>query len=236
MFKVLVLGATGFIGGHIAKKAQEVGWHVYGLRRDKTSFGHLQNRDIKWIDGNLEDYPSLVAAMAGMDYVFHAAGYYPTNQDPKETPRHIELAGNQIKSVIKASREARIKRLIYTSSLTTIGMPPKGENRLADERDTYPTGLMPDNGYYEAKSVMEGFALEAASVGYDIVILNPTTVFGPGDVHVSTGQVLITIAQGKAKAVPPGIINIIDAVHRWPIDQGEYSKEKDQCEYSFHKQ
>ena len=210
MFKVLVLGATGFIGGHIAKKAQDVGWHVYGLRRDSTSVGHLQDRDIKWIEGNLDDYPSLVAAMTGMDYVFHAAGYYPTNQDPSKTPQHVELAGNQMKAVIRASREARIKRLIYTSSLTTIGTPPKTEDRLADERDFYSTGSLPDNGYYEAKSVMEGFALEAASVGYDIVILNPTTVFGPGDVHISTGQVLVTIAQGKAKAAPSGVINIVD--------------------------
>ena len=210
MFKVLVLGATGFIGGHIAIKAQDVGWQVYGLRRDNTSVGHLQDRDINWIEGDLDDYQSLVTAMTGMDYVFHAAGYYPKDQDPTHTNQHIEIAGNQIKDLIRASRKARIKRMIYTSSLTTIGLPPKGENRLADETDFYTTGSLPDNGYYETKSVMEGYALEAASVGYDIVILNPTTVFGPGDVHVSTGQVLILIAQGKAKLIPPGTINIVD--------------------------
>jgi dihydroflavonol-4-reductase len=210
MYKVLVLGATGFIGGHIAKKAQDVGWHIYGLRRDSSAVGHLSNQNIHWIEGDLDDYPSLKAAMSGMDYVFHAAGYYPADQDPRRAVQHKNAAAEQMKNVIKAIREARVKRMIYTSSLTTIGQPPQDSQRLADERDFYQTGTFPDNGYYESKSVMEDMALEASGVGYDIVILNPTTVFGPGDIHISTGRILVLIASGKAKAVPPGKVNIID--------------------------
>jgi dihydroflavonol-4-reductase len=210
MYNVLVLGATGFIGGHIAKKAQEVGWQVSGFRRNKESVGHLQNRKIQWIEGSLEDYPSLRAAMTGMDYVFHAAGYFPLDQDPQKTEQHIQNAANQIRNVIKACRETRIKRLIYTSSLTTIGQPPGGEDRLADERDVYQQGTLPDNGYYESKIVMEHITLEAASVGYDIVVLNPTTVFGPGDIHLRTGRILVMITEGKVNVVPPGLINIVD--------------------------
>jgi len=210
MFKVLVLGATGFIGGHIVKKVQDVGWQVYGFRRNSSTVGHLSNRSIQWIEGDLDDYQSLKAAMTGMDYVFHAAGYYPHNQDPKLVPQHRNTAAEQMKNVVRAVRETGIKRLIYTSSLTTIGQPSIDEGRLADERDFYQAGFLPDNGYYESKSVMENIALEAASVGYDIVILNPTIVFGPGDVHISTGEILVTIAKGKAWAVPPGMINIID--------------------------
>jgi dihydroflavonol-4-reductase len=210
MYQVLVLGATGFIGGHIAKKALDVGWKVHGLRRDSTSTGNLQGLNITWVEGNLDDYSSLVNSMTGMDFVFHAAGFYPTDYDPENIPQQITYASDQMKAVIKATREARVKRLIYTSSLTTIGLPPENENRLADERDFYLAGSLPNNGYYEAKSAMENIALEAARVGYDIVILNPTTVFGPGDVHISTGELLLMIARGKARAVPPGMINIID--------------------------
>jgi len=210
MYQVLVLGATGFIGGHIAKKAQDVGWQVIGLRRDSTSIGNLQGKDIAWVEGNLDDYSSLVNSMIGIDFVFHAAGFYPTDYDPKNIPQQIAYASNQMKAVVKATREAGVKRLIYTSSLTTIGLPPENENRLADERDFYLAESLPDNGYYEIKSAMENIALESAKVGYDIVILNPTTVFGPGDVHISTGEILLMIARGKAKAVPPGMINIID--------------------------
>ena len=210
MYNILVLGATGFIGGHIAIRAQEIGWKVHGLRRNPSSSGHLQNLDIEWIEGNLDDYDSLKEAMSGMDFVFHAAGYYPSNQDPRNTSKHIDTAAAQMKNVFRAYRESRVKRIVYTSSITTIGHPPQDENRLADEGDFYKMGSLPDNGYYESKSVMENLALDAAAVGYDIVILNPSTVFGPGDVHISTGQILVIIAQGKAWAVPPGVINIID--------------------------
>ena len=82
MYKVLVLGATGFIGGHIALKALEVGWKVYGLRRNPESVGQLQNHPVSWIDGDLNDYSSLVEAMRGMDFVFHAGASYPREGDP----------------------------------------------------------------------------------------------------------------------------------------------------------
>jgi len=210
MYNILVLGATGFIGGHIAKKAQVVGWKVHGFRRDSESVGHLQNLDIKWFDGSLEDYPSLLKAMTGMDYVFHAAASYPGICDPALVQERVQAATEQMKKVIRATREARVKRLIYTSSLTTIGSPPITENRLADERDLYIPGTMPDNAYHEMKIAMENLALEASGVGYDIVILNPTLVLGPGDVHISTGEILLMFARGKAKAIPPGVLNVID--------------------------
>ncbi len=210
MVKVLVLGATGFIGGHIALKALDEGWDVYGFRRDPQSTGQLTESQIKWRSGALEDYPSLVNAMTGMDYVFHAAASYAGDGDPSMVQSHIDRGTQQIKNVIRAVREARIKRLVYTSSFSTIGSPPAGEDRLADERDFYQRGSLPDNGYYEIKAAMEELVLQAADVGYSIVILNPALVLGPGDVHLATGQIMLAIASGKAWAVPPGIVNIID--------------------------
>jgi dihydroflavonol-4-reductase len=212
MYKVLVLGATGLIGGHIAKKAQDIGWQVHGFRRNKNSTGHLQEQDIQWFLGRLEDYDSLLAAMRGMDMVFHAAGFTPPDQNPASVPLHVKNAEDQMQRVIQAAREAQIKRLIYTSSLTTIGPPPSGSDRLADERDHYQLGSMPGNGYYECKSIMEKIALEAESRnGLDVVVLNPTLVLGPGDTHLSTGEILLMVAKGRVKAVPSGTLNIIDA-------------------------
>ena len=210
MYNVLVLGATGFIGGHIAQKALEVGWKVSGLRRDPAATGQLKNHPINWIDGNLNDYSSLVKAMSGMDFVFHAGASYPADGKPGKIGEYVEFASQQMKNVIKATREAKIRRLVYTSSLTTIGKPGPGENRLADERDFYQFGTLPDNAYYEVKSAMENLALEAAGVGYDIVILNPTLVLGPGDIRLSSSEILLMIARGQARAIPPGVVNIID--------------------------
>lgn len=210
MTKVLVLGATGFIGGQIALKAQEQGWDVYGFRRDPRSTGNLEEDRINWRNGDLNDYPSLIDAMTGMDLVFHAAASYAKGGNPSTVKQQVEAASREMKNVIRAVREGGVKRLIYTSSQTTIGSPPPGEDRLADERDFYQPGSLPKNSYYEVKSAMEGLALEAARVGYNIVILNPTLVLGPGDVHLATGEIMLAIARGRAWLVPPGTINIID--------------------------
>ncbi len=210
MNKILVLGATGFIGGHIALKAEEMGYEVHGFRRNPQSQGLLEDHPIHWHNGNLEDYPSLLDAMAGMDTVFHAAASYPLDGNPDRVKDHVQAGINQMKNVIRGICEAQVNRLVYTSSLTTIGLPPQGEQRLADERDFYQQGSLPKNGYYETKIAMEKLALEAAGADCDIVILNPALVLGPGDVHLSTGEIVVAIAKGFGVAVPAGIINIVD--------------------------
>ncbi len=210
MCKSLVLGATGFIGGHIARKAHQAGWEVHGFRRDPQAEGIVADLGIHWHNGTLEDYPSLLEAMTGMDYVFHAAASYPGNGNPKLVPDHVMNGMAQMANVIRAVQESKVQRLIYTSSLTTIGLPPVDEDRLADERDIYQQGSHPKNGYYEMKIAMEKQALGAVDQGCDIVIVNPALVLGPGDVHLSTGEIVVMIAQGKAIGAPSGMMNIID--------------------------
>ena len=211
MTEVLVLGATGFLGGHIARAALRKGWTVHGFRRDPQATGHLQHHPIRWREGDLADPASLLSAMAGMDVVFHAAGFYPPDNDPGRTPEYVDRACQEMNHVLQAAGQSGISRLIYPSSLTTIGLPPADEDRPADERDVYQPGTLPVNGYYESKIAMEALALQAHEQGLEVVILNPTLIFGPGDVHLSTGEILLAVAEGKAAAVPPGWINIIDA-------------------------
>lgn len=206
----LVLGATGFIGGHIARLALEEGYHVRGLRRSPGSTGHLGNADIEWFDGDLADYESLLKAMQNVDVVFHAAAYYPRHTKPGEVASKVAFAVEEIKRVIQAAKKANVKRFIYTSSLTTIGNPPKGSNRLANESDFYIPGSLPKSTYYEAKIAMETFVLEATREGFPAVVVNPTAVFGPGDVHLTLGSILIAIRRGYMIAWVPATTNVVD--------------------------
>jgi dihydroflavonol-4-reductase len=210
MFEVLVLGATGFIGGHVAKAAENVGWQVRGFRRHPTRVGHLSSPNVSWFEGNLKDINSLQKAMRGVDLVFHAAAYYPQTKKCQSVTEHIRVAREETDNVLHAAQTANIRRLIYTSSLSTIGKPSPEKDRLADERDVYQPGTLPGNAYYEVKSVMEQAVLEAAGEGLSAVIVNPTLVFGPGDVHLASGQVFLAAAKGKVIVSPPGIINVID--------------------------
>ncbi len=208
--KTLILGATGFIGGQIARAALEAGWEARGFRRDPTRCGHLAGLPVSWVTGDLNDLPSLRAAMQGIEIVFHAAAFYPKDGNPRKVPQMIGAAQQEIHNVLAACQQAGVRRLVYTSTLTTIGQPPAGENRLADERDFYQPGALPKSAYYEAKIAMEQAVLQAAAVDLDAVIVNPTAVFGPGDVHLTLGGLLVAVARGWMIGWLPGAINVVD--------------------------
>lgn len=186
----LVLGATGFIGGHIAREAAARGWRVRALRRNPDFVGAIGDVQVEWVTGDLNNRSSLIEAMRGCDVVFHSAGAYP--HGTRQIDRDVQSALDQMRNVIEAARSARPDRLIYTSSFTTVGLP--GEpNRLADERDLYRPGTAGD-AYYEAKWAMETEALQS---GLPVVVLNPAAVFGPGDVHLAVSEIVIMAAKGR---------------------------------------
>ncbi len=186
----LVLGATGFIGGHIAREAAARGWHVRALRRDPNSVGAIGEVPVEWVTGDLNQRASLSQAMRGCAVVFHSAGAYP--HGTRHIDRDVQSALEQMRNVIGAAREVNLDRLIYTSSFTTIGLP-RESGQLADERDFYRPGAAGD-AYYEAKWAME---VEALSSGLPVVVLNPAAVFGPGDVHLAVSEIVIMAARGR---------------------------------------
>jgi len=190
MTTCLVLGATGFIGGQIARSALARGWHVRALRREPHAVGAIGDLHPDWISGNLDDPASLRDAMRGCDVVFHAAAAYP--HSAKDIDQHVTAAVTQLRGVLDAARDAKVARLIYTSSFTTIG-PARDRARGADELDQYRPGSA-DDAYYEAKWAMEVAALKS---DVPVIALCPSAVFGPGDVHLSVSEIIVQTAQGK---------------------------------------
>jgi dihydroflavonol-4-reductase len=201
-----VLGATGFIGGQIARAAAAQGWRVRGLRRRPDAVGAIGDVEIEWVSGDLADPASLVGAMRGCPLVFHAAGYYPHRaRDVRETTRH---AVTGMRNVLAAAATAGVKRLIYTSAFTTVG-PPADPGRLANERDLYTPGSVP-LPHFEVKWVMEMEAMRAIAQGFPVVVTLPTVVFGPGDVKPTTGKLLLLVAQGRLRSYIEGELNVVD--------------------------
>ena len=201
---VCVLGATGFIGGHIARAAVNAGWHVRAVRRNPDHVGAIGDVPVEWVTGNLIDVDSLRRAIAGCEVVYHAAAAYP--QDFRHIEREVGLARAEMDNVLQAARTARATRIVYTSSVTTIGIPPPG--RLADERDVYRPGTA-KSAYFEAKYAMERLALRE-SRSPDVIVLLPTAVFGPGDVKPTTGVVIRDAAWGRFPIYFDATINAVD--------------------------
>jgi dihydroflavonol-4-reductase len=205
--KALVLGGTGFIGGQIVRAAVEAGYQVRALRRRRT-VGALADlaQHVDWVLGDLDDIDSIVAAANGCKVLFHAAAHYP--QSSRDIAGEVAYAEAQMGRVLEAARRAKVERLIYTSSLTTVGAPSQA-GRLADERDFYTPGSS-HSAYYEAKFAMEQMALRAAADGLPVVILMPSAVFGPGDVKPTTGQLLLEVAKGRVPVYLNATINVVD--------------------------
>jgi dihydroflavonol-4-reductase len=201
---VCVLGATGFIGGHIARAAIDAGWNVRAVRRNPHNTGAISDLRVEWVTGNLVDVDSLRRAMSGCDIVFHAAAAYP--RDFRHIDREIARARAEMDNVLQAARTARVSRIIYTSSITTIGVPPDG--RLADERDVYRSGSA-RSAYSEAKFAMERLALRESRTP-DMVVLLPTAVFGPGDIKPTTGVVIRDAARGRFPIYFDATVNAVD--------------------------
>jgi dihydroflavonol-4-reductase len=202
--KVCVLGATGFIGGHIARAAIEAGWSVCAVRRTANNSGAIAGLPVNWESANLSDVDSLRRVMAGCEVVFHAAAAYP--QDFRHIDREVALARAGMDNVLQAARTAHVSRIVYTSSITTVGLPSPG--RIADERDVYRSGTA-RSAYFEAKFAMERLALRE-SRNPDIIVLLPTAVFGPGDVKPTTGVVIREAARGHIPVYFDATTNAVD--------------------------
>lgn len=202
----LILGATGFIGGQIARVAVERDWHVRCLRRRPGAVGAIGDLNVEWVMGDLGDGVSLAAAMKGCEVAFHCAAAYP--HDARDIAASARAAVSQMQTVLTAAREAGVRRLVYTSSYTTIGRP-REPGRLADEEDFYIPGTARDP-YFEAKWAMEVEALAAAHAGLEVVVLCPAAVFGPGDVHLSVSRPLLMTARGRMPFYVDAVFSVVD--------------------------
>ncbi len=203
-----VVGATGFIGGQIVRAVLARGWAVRAVRRRPNAVGALEDvaDQVEWVQADLNDPASLVPAFRGCPLLFHAAAYYPRKPvDPWEAVRH-GVAG--MRNLLAAAATAGVKRIVYTSSPSTIG-PPKEPDRLANEEDLYLPGSV-RLPYFEVKWAMEAEALRANAGGLSVVVVIPGAVIGPGDVKPTTSSLLLMVAKRRLRWAVEGRLNVVD--------------------------
>lgn len=204
--QALVLGATGFIGSHIVRACLAAGLKARAFCRPTSPRLALAGLPIETVQGDMDDPASLEEAMHGCRLVFHAAGFYPTNSIARR--EMLAAAARQMTNALTAARRAGVKKVIYTSSLSTIG-PPTRADGLATEEDFYQPGTA-RHPYWEIKWAQEEIARRFAAEGLPVVILNPTAVFGPGDVKPTTGRTLITALRARCRFYPDLRTNVVD--------------------------
>jgi dihydroflavonol-4-reductase len=207
MKQAVILGSTGCIGNNVTRACLAAGWSVRAFRRATSQTWMLDGLDVEHVIGDLADPASLADAMRGCDAVFHAAAYYPRHS--LDMNRSLRDAVLGMRNVLNAAAQTKAGRLVFTSTLTTLG-PPSEPGRLPDERDFYLPGST-NSAYFETKWAMEAEAWRAIATGLPLIIVNPTAVFGPWDVVPTTGEILVNVAKGRFPVWVDLEANVVDA-------------------------
>jgi dihydroflavonol-4-reductase len=201
----LVTGATGFVGAAVARALLNEGWQVRALVRGGSDRGNLRRLPVEIAAGDLRDRPSLDRALAGCGALFHVAADYRLGApDPRQLySTNVEGTRN----ILMAARQAGVERTVYTSSVATMGIP--GDGSPGDEQT--PVSLEAMIGHYKrSKFLAEQVAVEAAQAGQPVVIVNPSTPVGPGDIKPTpTGQLVLDAAAGRMPAYVDTGLNIV---------------------------
>ena len=203
--KVLITGATGFIGGNLARELWRRGDDVRALVRPGGNRLTIEDTGIVLVEGDILDRDSVDRAVQGCEAVFHvAAAYTFWSRDPAGVARtNVEGTLN----VLEAARQAGVSRTVYTSTVGTVGLPKDG---LGDEG----TPLDPSSlhGHYKkSKHRAEQEALALAAAGMPLVVVNPTAPVGPWDVKPTpTGKMVLDFLRRKIPAYLKTGMNLVD--------------------------
>jgi dihydroflavonol-4-reductase len=220
--KVLVTGASGFVGSAVAQKLVAAGYRVRALVRTTSPRAHLAGLDLEFVEGDLRDAASVRRAIDGSRFVFHvAADYRLWARDRNEILRN-NLASTRI--VMEEARRAGVERIVYTSSVATLAVRTDGQS--VDE--TAPLDEHKAIGVYKRSKVAAERLVEAMIAdGLPAIIVNPSTPIGPRDVKPTpTGRIIVEAATGRMPGFVDTGLNLIHvddvaAGHLAALDRGK---------------
>ena len=204
--KVLVTGATGFVGGAVARALVHRGIDVRVLARAGADLQNLAGLTVERVEGDLRDQTSLRKALTGCRQLYHVAAHYALWAKDPAIFYDINVTGT--KNVLEAAREVGIERIVYCSTIGAIGLPPDGG--LGTEET--PVSLEQMAGHYKrSKYLAEQEVFKLAKAGLPVVIVNPSAPVGEGDVKPTpTGQVIVDFMKGRMPAYIETGMNIVD--------------------------
>jgi dihydroflavonol-4-reductase len=199
----LITGASGFLGWHVARKLLQRGHAVRALVRPSS---RVRDLDVERINGDLRDPESLNRAVAGCGAVFHVAADYRLWARNSDDIYSSNVDGTR--NLLAAATQAGVERFVYTSTVGCIGIPQDGPG---DE--TRPVSIDDMHGPYKrSKFLAEQQALDAARLGFPVVIVNPTAPIGDHDFKPTpTGRIVVDFLRRAMPAFLDTGLNVVDA-------------------------
>lgn len=204
--RVLVTGATGFLGRHLVEALIARGDEVVILAR---SAPRLPGGSAVTVHrGDILDAASVAAAMAGCAGVYHCAGRVSRDPDDAMLLWRTHVEGTR--TVLTAARAAGARRAVIASTSGIVGMSEDPQH-VAREDDPTPYKLVQRFPYYRSKLYAEQEALRHNAKDFEVVCVNPSLLLGPGDVHGSSTGDVKRFLDGKVPAIPGGGLSYVDA-------------------------
>jgi len=204
--KTLITGASGFVGSAVLRQLISAGHSVRALVRPKSDRRNLSGLPVEVVEGDLTDRRSLDAAVEGCSGLFHVAADYRL-WVPKPTEMY-ETNVTGTRNLMLAAANAGIKRIVYTSSVSAVGLNPDGSP--ADE--TTPACLEDMIGHYKKSKFLAEAEVRRLcdETGLPVVIVNPSTPIGPRDIKPTpTGRIIVSAASGRMPAYVDTGLNLV---------------------------
>jgi dihydroflavonol-4-reductase len=204
--KALVTGGTGFIGANVVRALLQRGIAVRALVRHGSDRRNLTGLEVELVYGDLRDRPSLEAALEGCDTLYHVAAMYALWAARRQDIYDSNVTGTV--NLLQAAEKAGVHKIVYTSSVATIGLPKDGscgqETCLLS-----PAEMVSD--YKRSKYLAEQEVLKFAQRGLPVVVVNPSFPAGPWDAKPTpSGQLIVNFLRGKIPAYVNTGLNVID--------------------------
>lgn len=200
----LVTGGPGFIGSHVTRALLERGDDVRVTLRARSRLENLAGSEAGRVQCDLLDRRQVRRALQGVDKLFHCAGMTSLRAS---TDAHFRVNVQGTRILMEEALAAGVERVVHTSSFAAIG-PAAGTNRTADESQHFRAGRF-GLPYVNAMHEAENEALRLAAHGLPVVIVNPTYVFGRGDVYRSSTEIVRRFLRREIPAYVGGTVNVV---------------------------
>ncbi len=202
---VLVTGANGFVGAHVVRALLREGAATRALVREHADLRALAGLDCELVRGDLRDREAVERAVRGCDEVYHVAADYRLWVIDPAPMYAANVEGTR--NLLAAAQRARVRRIVHTSTVGTLGIPRGGVGR----EDTPVTLAKMVGAYKRSKFLAEQEALKAAGEGVPVVIVNPSTPIGPLDYKPTpTGRIIVDFLNRRMPAYVDTGLNLAD--------------------------
>jgi len=206
MSRYLVTGATGFLGRHLVSVLLSGGHEVVALcRKEPAGFSGKAGFTVKL--GDVLDGASVREAAAGCAGLFHCAGRVSRRPEDADALFRVHVEGTKV--TLDAAREAGVKRAVVASTSGTIAVSK--EAKVLDETHLPPQDVIARWPYYRSKLYAEKAALDRNGPDFEVVIVNPSLLLGPGDVLGSSTGDVVKFLEERVPVIPSGGLSFVDA-------------------------